>query len=405
MPHASKKPRLVGLPVVGFNDLSTDELALIFGYLSPEDVMRARLSKKMREAAKKTIVPLTRIPFIVDSVKKYNTMAAMTTALPNLQQITLRGLGHGHKYSDGEDPYDMAAARTANYTTQDVDIISRFRKLRELTIWGAPLNGRYPVLFNFPLLQKLRIMGYVGLKWDLEMLAGLPLLKELDCCDSENVSGNINSLRVLKDTLEEVRVQKCYRVQGNVMALADFPHLKKLNLRFTAVTGDIRDIRENDFSALESLCLPSGVYGGAGYEFLRISDAPHVMSTLYSIKKQRPTLLMKDWYGELSVDSPDWYEEYDDDTAPLFIAFVQAGSRVGYRWENEGSRSGYLWRNDSCVPCEVNWLDPEPARESSDYAKYTKELHEIEQEVDIYRGFQQPPTEEEYRRLWEGDED
>ena len=36
--------------------LGTDELVNIFEYLPPEDIMRARLNKKMREAAKKTFV-------------------------------------------------------------------------------------------------------------------------------------------------------------------------------------------------------------------------------------------------------------------------------------------------------------------------------------------------------------
>ena len=30
------------------DDLSTDELAIIFGFLPPEDIMRARLNTKMR---------------------------------------------------------------------------------------------------------------------------------------------------------------------------------------------------------------------------------------------------------------------------------------------------------------------------------------------------------------------
>ena len=36
--------------------LGTDELVNIFEYLPPEDIMRARLNKKMRDAAKKTFV-------------------------------------------------------------------------------------------------------------------------------------------------------------------------------------------------------------------------------------------------------------------------------------------------------------------------------------------------------------
>ena len=58
------------------------------------------------------------------------------------------------------------------------------------------------------------------------------------------------------------------------------------------------------------------------------------------------------------------------------------------------SRVGYRWFCFPHIPCEVNWLDPEPERESDDYAKYIEELQVIQ------RG-----SEEEYRRLigWESD--
>ena len=76
---------------------------------------------------------------------------------------------------------------------------------------------------------------------------------------------------------------------------------------------------------------------------------------------------------------------------PFHIRFVEAGPRLGYQW----------WVNDFAEgsPCEVNWLDPEPDRESGDNKKYVKELTWIEDEIEIYRGFYQPPTEEEYNRL------
>jgi hypothetical protein len=76
------------------------------------------------------------------------------------------------------------------------------------------------------------------------------------------MSGNLSSLRVLKHTLEKVTIVNCRGVEGNFMDLADFPHLKKLDLGNTNVTGDIRNVRESDFLALESLFLPEGVYGG-----------------------------------------------------------------------------------------------------------------------------------------------
>ncbi len=402
MPHPSKKQRLTVMETylaevtvadqmaVSVGDLSIDVLANILGFLRIKDIMqKRRVCKKWKEAVKKTIVPLT--DFRVDNVKNYSGMNVMTEAMPNLQQITLGRLGYGHQYSVGEDPDEGRAAGTSDWTSHDIEIISNFRKLRILEI-DASLNGRYPFLFNsFPLLQKLRIDCYF-LKWDLGMLAGLTLLKVLGCYDNRCFTGNMNSLRVLKDTLENVTIFRCRNVEGNLMDLADFPHLKVLNLFGTAVTGDIRDIGENDFSSLERLSLPKGVYGGKGYVFQRISDAPDVARVVYLLKKQRPTLaILKEWHGELSEDSPDWYEPVDEYyTPPFFISFVEAGSRIGYRWET-----------DNEDPCEVNWLDPEPDRESSDYGKYIEELEQINSEVHLFRGFHQPPTEEEYIRLCE----
>ena len=179
------------------------------------------------------------------------------------------------------------------------------------------------------------------------------------------------------------------------MDLADFPHLKELNLHYTAVTGDIRDIGANDFSSLECLDLPKGVYGGRGYELQHISGAPDVVRAVYLFKKQRPALKMGYLCTFLSRDSPDRYDSVvEDDTPPFYINIVQAGPRIGYRWET-----------DKGEPCEVNWLDPEPNRESSNYEEYMEELQRIERGfycyTGLFKGFYQPPTEEEYRRLFD----
>ncbi len=181
------------------------------------------------------------------------------------------------------------------------------------------------------------------------------------------------------------------------MDLADFPHLKELDLLRTAVTGDIRDISEDDFSPLEELALPKGVYGGSGYEFQRISDGLELIRAVYLLKKQRPALKMKEWYGTLSENSPDWYGFASDYEiyfpTPLCIRLVQAGSRVGYRWTTDH----FAWVGS----CEANWLDPEPDSESSEYEGYIEELQAIEAKVRFYRGFHQPPTQEEYQGLVE----
>eukprot|EP00984_Skeletonema_dohrnii_P010773 scaffold4233_cov142-Skeletonema_dohrnii-CCMP3373.AAC.16 len=377
------------------DSLGTDVFAQIFGFLPPKDIMRARLNNKMRLAATITIVPDA--DFRVYNQAKYNCMAAMTSALPGVQHISLRSLGWNRdiKYIDGEDPDEQRAARTVNWTTLDIGIISSFRRLRSLKIdENAPLNGRYNFLFNFPLLKILRIGGASitrnvnYLKWDLGMLSGVPLLEVFSCTDEFGgcLTGNINSLRVLKDTLEEVYMHDCHEIQGNFMDLADFPRLKELDLDETAVTGDVREIGEQDFLALETLVLPDGVYGGKGYEFQNISDAADVAKAVYSIKKQRPSLLLDEWYGRLSSHSPDWYDD-GFERAPLFICLVEAGTRVGYQWESVHNQS-----------CEVIWLDPEPEEESSGYEEYIEKLHDIESRV-FFPGFFQPPTEDELDRI------
>ena len=256
---------LVEITAASVGDLSIDVLADILGFLDgPNDIMQKRqVCKKWKEAVKKTIPPAD---FVINGSVKYNAVNAMTRAMPNLEQIAIYGfeqtqrnelfidangnLGYGHKYNDGEDPDEELVAETVDYRAHDIEIFSSFTKLRILTIFltRTSFNGRYPVLFNsFPLLETLIIMHCPSLKWDLEMLAGSPMLKELYCVDS-HLTGNISSLRVLKGSLETVDLPGCHNVEGNFMDLADFPYLKKLDLGLTDVTGDIRDIGENDFS-------------------------------------------------------------------------------------------------------------------------------------------------------------
>ncbi len=376
-----------------------DIMAIILSWLRVEEIMCSRrVCKKWKEAVRKTIVPLSRFGFYVDDVQKYNAVRVMAREMPNLQQIRIGFLGrrpgytYRHKWSDGEDPDERVVALAVHYTPLDIEIISHFNKLRILEIDAAPLNGAYPFLFSsFPMLQKLTISGCYCLKWDLEMLAELSMLKELDCEHNYRLTGNINSLRVLKDSLEKVHIKHCSRVEGNFMDLAGFPLLKELNLLGTAVTGDIRDFGEHYFSALERLDLPKRVYGGNGYELQRISDAPDLGRAVYTFNKQRPSLKMSNWYGILSRDSPDWYESVDDFDypSPFYIRIVEAGSRVGYRWTTD--------RSDES--CEVNWLNPQPDRGSSDYEEYIVQLEKIQDEIGMYRGFHHPPTEEEYHRL------
>eukprot|EP00984_Skeletonema_dohrnii_P034512 scaffold33581_cov220-Skeletonema_dohrnii-CCMP3373.AAC.4 len=300
--------------------LSADEVAIIFGFLSHVDIMRARVCTTWREGAKKTLVSTG---FVVNSERSFNLMTVMSTALPNLQQLSICIIGRGNKYSDGEDPNEELARLTANYTTRDIGI-SSFRKLRSLEISARYLNGRYPVFFNFPHLQRLSISNCRYLKWDLEMLASFPLLRELHVVKSNALTGDLSSLRALRDTLEMVKIiggcggglSPNIHIRGNFIDLAAFPRLKELDLYGTTVTGHIRRIRGHDFPALERLRLPKSVHGGMHYKFQSISDAPDFMNTVHLLLQRNPTLfdqhsLSNAFFWTLSKDSPDWYDRDD----------------------------------------------------------------------------------------------
>ena len=115
------------------------------------------------------------------------------------------------------------------------------------------------------------------------MLAGLPSLKELKCVNNNHqLTGNIKSLRALRDTLEDVRICNCRDIEGDPMELADFPSLRMLDLRNTAVVGDIRGIRKTDFSSLDRLILPKRVCGVEDKFQYVLSDGMLKMFTLTS---------------------------------------------------------------------------------------------------------------------------
>lgn len=387
--------------------LSIDELANILGFFGPMEIMCfRRVCKNWKDAARITTVPMT--PFVVglgfrvSTLAKYQLMCEMTRALPNLQQIELDSLGIGHKYVDGDDADEEELGRSADYITYDIELISNFRRLRDLELRSATLNGRYPFLFNFPCLEKLVVSEVEHLNWDFTMLEGLPNLKELILVTIP-VKTNIRDLRVVKDTLELLHVHNCPGVEGNFMDMADFPNLIELNIvhlpnHVTPISGDIRDIGENDFPAIERLLLPPTVYGGDRFEFRQIEDVHSVMETACRLIDVLVSPFIGHFIWRLSGASSDWYGNVRKPAPPFLILLVKAGSRVGYRW----CSPAYGFAVGSS-PCEINWMpwSPEPDRESSDYETYIQELQELEKEVDLFKGFHQPPTQEEYDRLIE----
>jgi hypothetical protein len=101
--------------LTSFDALTDDTIIMIFGFLPPEDIMRTRLSTKLRAAACAMIIPPSDY-----RVRRYKVMDAMTKALPNMQQITIDNLGFGQKYVDGEEPNEDRVKYTDGHITRDI---------------------------------------------------------------------------------------------------------------------------------------------------------------------------------------------------------------------------------------------------------------------------------------------
>eukprot|EP00984_Skeletonema_dohrnii_P034205 scaffold33505_cov101-Skeletonema_dohrnii-CCMP3373.AAC.2 len=150
----AKKPRLLPSQMQNatstVTDLSTDVIEMTFGHLPPIDIMRARVCRKWRQAARNTIVPLTEFIVVLPDTRQYNAMEAMTTSLSNLQQIVLQSLDYTRKNTSTtmERTHMKTKLSALPIILRNIGIVSNFTMLIHLAILGAPLNGRYPFLFK-----------------------------------------------------------------------------------------------------------------------------------------------------------------------------------------------------------------------------------------------------------------
>lgn len=392
----------------------TDELALatIFSFLDLNDIIKCcrGVCTKWKSAASKTFISptYTKEYFKLVVEPKINTardcdrLIWLAHTFPNLQGIQL-GVDHKKRdfiWREGIGGEDIEAdTRYYNkpmqtYPTYDVSLISTFRNLRVLELkTDGLMRGRYPCLFDFPMLETFKIeQVYSKVQWDFSMLAGFPQLKELDVSIDDQIEDDISNLRILKNTLQKVKLRFCDKVSGNYMVFADFPRLTTLDLdnEMPKLCGDIRDIKSTDFPSIEDIILPYNCTFGAS-KIERIADAKDCMLAVYNLHKQIPSFPNKRF--KLAHDSQDRYDFQGNNSfhkPPFYIDFVKAGPRKGWRWTN------------CCVggDCEMNWFDPEPEEGSSKHEEYMSVLKfRYSNDVDFFKGFHGPPTEEEYGEL------
>jgi hypothetical protein len=89
----------------------------------------------------------------------------------------------------------------------DVAYISRFHELQFLNLENLSLNGTHPFIFNsFPYLRRLVIKSMPQLEFNLDMLSGMSLIRDIKFYGCSKLQGTLDSLRALKDTLRVVEI-------------------------------------------------------------------------------------------------------------------------------------------------------------------------------------------------------
>ena len=271
----------------------TDILSSILSYFDWRGILRARVCRKWREAARVTHVPETktdddyRTPELYLQNREYaEALGWISDALPLIPTVSiLFNLRKSDEFKivNGDNP-ESSLVLSSTFGDRfgdrpepvDISPIANFRQLQKLDIESASMNGSYPFLFNFPNLRQLTLMDVGRLNWDLEVLVGLPKLEKLRCIRNYKLTGSLADIRVLRENLLELCLSGCSEVEGNLMDLADFSRLKSLSLNSCdKVMGDIRDIGPGDFSSIEDrVSLPDTVYGG---DLPSIAEASDIM--------------------------------------------------------------------------------------------------------------------------------
>jgi len=245
--------------------LDTSLLAIVFSHLPWKEVLRARrVNRQWKQAAAQAVVAEVALREVTEA----QNLATTAAALPHVQSFRVNHLDGETdliSFMDGEGVTITRRGAEQRPPPIDLSSIANFRYLQNLQLQHTVLCGSYPFLFQFQHLKSLDLRGNTLLTWDLQLLSAMPCLENLSCTSNFALTGDLRSLRVLKDSLASVNLKDCERVTGLLDELYDFPHLRELNLEETLVAGDVRTIGETDLVALKQLDIGDRVYGGGDF--------------------------------------------------------------------------------------------------------------------------------------------
>mmetsp|Transcript_21763 Transcript_21763/g.47471 ORF Transcript_21763/g.47471 Transcript_21763/m.47471 type:complete len:533 (-) Transcript_21763:147-1745(-) len=392
----------VRLPPI--DQLGTELLALILGYLDWTDIMKSRVCVRLKEASRMAKVRLltgtrTLLYQRYSSESLEPSMARKEVPSPTLSPLNFERIVKVLPIIEELDLREIRGRPSGDAQiaeTLDLNHLASYRFLKRLHLRTLGLGRAFPILTKLVDLQVLDISG--SMEWN-------PHLK----LDLKDLSGLRN--------LEYLNVGLCRGVTGNLLSVADFPCLRVLNVGDTKVTGDIRQIGPKHFCLLETLETGyTSIFGGSVLEFgdataiagawrdlilQRVECGQPLIRQEFSLAKKFFSLTLTLTRSSLSFDGTAYEGDgyvtlFAPHALPLHLEILSAA----------GLRFGYRWTNKSGGTCDVVWIDAEPDLsevESIEEQKYRSDLRYIEEgsSTSMFRGHLEPPTPAEYKALLE----
>lgn len=309
-------------------------------------------------------------------------LASLGVCLPNVRSLAVSGA--------------TSALNDANFAPARA-----FRQLRHLTCSESEdllLAFPHTILPSFRHLTELNVSLDMELQWQLQDLEALPQLRVLRAVNNWNLTGQLDQLRSQDFTVLEF--SGCRNVQGNLLDLARFPQLQEVSLNSTAVSGDVREVGEGDFPALQEIGLSSDdhFYGIGALSSIRHAFA--VMRGRYFLTRNSTAVCpLTPFPLYLDSSSPDFY--YGRPQQRLYASELDPPFSVETIVAGNLRRRGYRWSNLLGGCCDIVWFDPEPSNEDgSSHAAYLMDLEIIMEDTStLFQGMTEPPSLETYRKV------
>ena len=406
-----------------------DELvATCLSFLHLKDILRASMScKAIRHSALITryepILEIGMDTCYQKNVRAFNKFWNLANVVPGILDLSIGPRPAGHmsavnahvqlakenswrglaRVKPGKDPPfadEEAHPNSVNFN----DSIVKFPHLRKLEIIALSLNGAYPGIYRLANLECLSIQRPSRFfTMDLNDLSSLRHLRILKLSGAPTIGGSLKSLNAFASQLEELELVHCQSIEGNLLDLAHFSSLKKLEISswqpHGEIRGDIGIIGAADFPALEYLALDSEVIIGSwltsipqGQEIMeglcRLFKQPRRLKayaqTQHTITEllERPHNLHSMCIDTLAILSlePD-YPQVDRYDPPYQLKLINYRDKYGWRWGSKNSDN-----------CDIVWLDEAPKMREEGY------WHTLN-ENSIYRGLTRPPNRDEYLQI------